>query len=575
MYTKKTRDFLSVAIAAITALLLIYTVFSTILTHTSIYNLFSARTILMFCFLFIAFTAVRATKELTHFDVPALVCAFVLSALIVINAPFNYLETIGERFYRPALNMLLQRSAYYIAVFGFYLVFLYFLFSAVRTLFLSKAPIKQASGSCDVIYGNTYIRLTLMAAAYVCIFALLYQPYFPHGTTPDTQNQWDQIHGTLAYNRIHSIGHTVLLRALLSLWDDYTIVILFHITAVAFIYILFSQYFCKQKLRPVLIAAVFCLGLFFTCKFSAAYFYSWKDTPAAVCLAVVCFFLIRYRQAERIGSLGAFFLGLALAGCFLFRLNGIIALIVCGSFFLVVFLKKRHYRQLLTMLVSIALTISFINIYSDRVLKPADYKNGFSIQVFASGLAAMVDSGELSEEELAEIDEIVSVKWMRDVYGHNIHKYALIWGTDNSPEIQADKNLEIFNNQFVLDLGEHKAEVIKLYLKLMPKHLGVCIQDIIGSLYLMWSVPDVFLYSYPFVLLLLVYLVIKARLSLADCVVFLPSLCNTFSIMISTITNEKRYLLPMFMLAPVYFLYILMKSQQSKAAGDGAVNISN
>ena len=575
MYTKKIKCFLSVTIAAAAALLLIYAVFRTIGVHNSIYNLFSSRAILLFCFLFIAFAAVRATKELVHFDVPALVCAFVLSALIVISAPFHYLETIGERFYRPALGILLQRPAYYFAVFGFYLVFLYFLFSAVRLVFLSKAHEKKVSGSCNVVSGNTCIRLTLMVAAYICIFALLYQPYFPHGASPDTHNQWEQIHGVLDYNRIHSIGHTVLLRALLSLWDDYTIVILFHIAAVTIIYMMFSQYFCRQKLRPVLIAVVFCFGLFFTCKFSAAYFYPWKDTPAAVCLATVCFFLIRYRQAEHIGSLGAFFLGLALAGCFLLRRNGIIALIVCSTYFLIVFLKKRHYRQPFTMLVSIVLSISFISVYSDRVLNPADYENGFSIQVFASGIAAMVDSGELSVEELAEIDEIISVKWMQDVYGHNIHKRALIWGTDNSPEIQADKNLDIFNNRFVLDLGEHKAEVIKLYLKLMPRHLGVCIYDIVGSLYMMWSVPEVFLYSYPFVLLLLVYLVIKVRLSLADCVVFLPSMCNTISIMISTITNEKRYLLPTFMLAPVYFLYILMKGQQSQAAGDGMSNISN
>lgn len=581
MYTKKIRNILSTAIVTVAILLFLYTLFNVLTTEgCNIYTFcYSSNSTSLFCVLFIAFAAVRATKELAHFDVPALVCVFVLSALIVISAPFHYLETIGERFYRPALGILLQRPAYYFAVFGFYLVFLYFLFSAVRLVFLSKAPVRKVSGSCYVVSGNTCIRLTLMAAAYICIFVLLYQPYFPHGVSPDTQNQWEQIHGVLDYNRIHSIGHTVLLRALLSLWDDYTIVILFHITAVTIIYMMFSQYFCKQKLRPVLIAVVFCLGLIFTCKFSPAYFYPWKDTPAAICLALVCYFLMMHRQRGHISIAGALILGIALAGCFLFRLNGIIALIVCSTYFLIVFFKKRHYRQLFTMLVSIVLSISFINVYSDRVLNSADYENGFSIQVFASGIAAMVDSGELSVEELAEIDEIISVKWMRDVYSHNIHKYALIWGADNSPEIQADKNLEIFNNQFVLDLGEHKADVIKLYLKLMPRHLGVCIDDIVGSLYMMWSVPEVFLYSYPFVLLLLVYLVIKARLSLADCVVFLPSMCNTISIMISTITNEKRYLLPTFVLAPVYFLYIVMKNHEhrlaSEAPGQAQSNISN
>jgi len=62
---------------------------------------------------------------------------------------------------------------------------------------------------------------------------------------------------------------------------------------------------------------------------------------------------------------------------------------------------------------------------------------------------------------------------------------------------------------------------------------------------------------------LIVYLVIKAHLKPRDLAVFLPSACNTVSIMISTITNEERYLLPTFMLMPVFFLYLVCKSQSS------------
>ena len=81
---------------------------------------------------------------------------------------------------------------------------------------------------------------------------------------------------------------------------------------------------------------------------------------------------------------------------------------------------------------------------------------------------------------------------------------------------------------------------------------------------MMWNTPLMFSSSYLFQVVTIAFLAVGARLKLKDSIVFLPSLCNTVSIMISTITNESRYLLPAYMLMPVFFLYVVRKNSEYK-----------
>lgn len=523
----------------------------------SIYNfLHTSRSILVFCLLFIAYAAINRPKDIFRFDLLSSVSAAMLSALLVINLPIDQLYEANLLFEVSAVSVLTSQPLFYFVLFLFYCVFFYFLFISIKTFWFSVPLKTPAEKHKDELF------LFISLLVFLGVFILLYLPVFPYRSSPDTLNQWQQIHGELSYNRIHAIGHTVFLKALLSIYDSYTIVIIFHIIAVIGVYMLFARYFLRHGIDPKLIIFVVSAGILISAKSSQAYFFPWKDTPAALCIALVTYFLLKYAEQKSIGSINSVFLGLALAGCFIFRLNGIIALIVCSSTFALSFLRRKLYRQLVLMLTGIAVSISVINIYTDKVLQPEHYENGFSVQVFASGIAAMVNSGELSPEELAEIDEIISVEWMQNEYRHPLFKQSLIWKKDNSPEILADKNLDIFSNKFVLDLGEHKADVIKLYLKFMPKHFGVCVQDVLGSLYAMWHLRPLFIYSYIFPLVLVLYLAIKAKLQIKDLLIFLPSACNTISIMISTITNEERYFLPSFMLMPVFFMFILLKNRE-------------
>jgi len=479
-----------------------------------------------------------------------------LSFFVTVSSLYDYLIESGNLHALSPASVFSARWVYYTFLFCLNAAFFYFLFLSSRSAWFSLRLSPERN------FRLLGLRIAGFAGIYSVIFLLLYLPNFPYLSSSDTLNQWQQIHGQLPYNRIHAIGHTILLKAILSIHDNYSAVIIFHIIAVILVYLLFSGYFHSKGIYFAAIAFVFSMALYSTCRFVPAYFYPWKDTAAAVCLSLICFGIIKSLENQRIGLVLSVIVGISLAGCTIFRLNGIIALIICGLYFVLSFIKRGYYKQLIAMIISMVLSFTLVNTYAERVLQPVEYENGFSIQVFGSGIAAMVKSGELNAEELEEIDKLISVDWMEENYESNIYKLPLIWYPDSCGEISENEELQLFNNKFVLDMGKNKWDIVSLYFRLMPRHFMVCVRDVLGSLQMMWSTSPVFLYSYAFVVLLLLYLSIKARLRLRDYAVFLPSACNTFSVMISTITNEKRYLLPTFMLMPVYFMYVLCKNRE-------------
>ena len=88
------------------------------------------------------------------------------------------------------------------------------------------------------------------------------------------------------------------------------------------------------------------------------------------------------------------------------------------------------------------------------------------------------------------------------------------------------------------------------------------LKDVIGSISMTWRLETPFFVSnYIFSFCLILFYVLRYRLSFSEMLVFLPTLCNTFSIIISTITNEIRYLLPTLIMTPFYILYILWRGK--------------
>ena len=400
----------------------------------------------------------------------------------------------------------------------------------------------------------------LLSAFLLVILIALYIREYPNMDTPDTKNQWDQIHGVISYHKIHSIGHTIFLKALLSLWDDYRIVIAVHILGVIGLYLLFASWFCAKGIPIKTVALTEGLCLLWTHSANKEIFSPAKDLPAALCLGLITFFLLRLQDKDRLSCGEAFALGLALAWAALLRMNGIVAAGVCGLYFLVKLWRRSLFRPICSLLLAVVLSVAGVKSYTDLVLKPKEFENGFAIQVFASGIASVAVHDQLSPEEEAAVSELLSVDWMKETYINSLYKQRMIWMPNGSERIAVDPDLEIFNNDFVLALGANKKAVVLLYLKLLPRHLPLMVRDFLGNIKLIWAIDKPSLTSNQvFLTALVLVLALRLRLKLRDLLIFLPCVCNVLSICISTITNEIRYLLPSFLLLPFFLLYLLWK----------------
>ena len=442
---------------------------------------------------------------------------------------------------------------------GSFLVFLafYLLFWAFSRLnltsFRSLDPGRHLRGG----------ELVLLCAVYLLILFICYRYAFPYVKSGDTTSQWNQIHGIEPYTTIHAIGHTIFLKVLLSVWASYIFVILVHIASLTALYLFLSDYAYTKGIPPWFSCLLCSLALIWTIAATEAYFAPWKDTPAAICLCLVSLLIARHLDGAGLTVPQALLLGIVLAWCALFRLNGLIAVLVCGMFFLLSFLKRQQGRQLAAFLLGLTVSFGSVSLYSSLMLHPASPENGFALQVLGSGIAAVVHDDPITDSEREEIDSLLPIDWMQSHYTDMYSKRGLFWDRDLCARIQEDPTLAIMNNDFVLHLGDHKLEVIQLYFRLLPHHFRTMFFDALGSFSLIWSQETPLFVTNPlFWAALIAVLACQIHLPLYKWAVFLPCICNTISIMLATATNERRYMLPSFLIAPFYIIYLIEQAPQ-------------
>jgi 4-amino-4-deoxy-L-arabinose transferase-like glycosyltransferase len=292
----------------------------------------------------------------------------------------------------------------------------------------------------------------------------------------------------------------------------------------------------------------------------------WKDIPYMLCLGYVTYMIMQTLDEEEKspGSFQAVLVGVAIAFSGMFRYNGIIAAFACFVYFIIYFSRKKEWLQLLCTVLAAAVSIVAVYAYSSFVLHTKSQKNGFSVQVFGSGIAAVVaGEGNVTEDQMMRIESRLPVGWMIKYY-EPWNTKQLIWTSEveTAPEFIQDPNLHVFVNRFVLALGENRDEVIKLYFELLPHNLGIMLKDIAYNTYAIWGAENLqdYFYSNAFSVIMLVFLMLRfwsREIFRKRWAVFLPVFCNMLSIAVSTITNEARYLLPTFALFPFLAFYII------------------
>lgn len=414
------------------------------------------------------------------------------------------------------------------------------------------------------------------AAVFVWTFAALcmyWSCYFPYRTSPDCRNQWKQIHGDISYCDVHAVAHTIFLKALLSIYDSFTIVILVQLLMIAALFAMFAHFLTKKGVPFALQFAV--MGVFNSAAGNTEpYLFPWKDTPHTFfigCLTLLICCLLD--EPERFGLLKAVFTGISLAGILLLRLNGIVTVIFAVIFLLAVLIKKKKYREMIASAVTFAVLFTANHWYAYDVLGTRTIPNGFGLQVFGTGIAAAVNDGRATDAELDEVSEFLPLDWLRYEYDP-WELSSLIWHEDFDPRITADPDMDVLNNMLILGMGEHKTGTIKLYLRLLPRHFPAYAMNVVNSTVIVWghchTRRTVFWFD-NISLVLLICMILSAnrekKFLRRRWAIFLPVAGNIISIAISTVTNETRYLLSTFVLTPFLILYILASEADKTADG--------
>lgn len=217
-------------------------------------------------------------------------------------------------------------------------------------------------------------------------------------------------------------------------------------------------------------------------------------------------------------------------------------------------IHKKLVRRFLCALLATIVPVLATNLVGYGLLGATSPPNGFSVQVFGSGVAAVVaKNGNITPQQQQRIDAYLDTDYIREWY-QPWGLYRLIWHQEN-PLPAEDPDL---NSQIVVALGNNKAETIKLYLELLPANLRIMAANLAFGTYEIWGIEVP--HSHVILLLLLAaatpgcwnLATFKKRWPL-----FLPVAGNILSIAVSTITNEPRYLLPTWLLFAPLMLYLL------------------
>lgn len=396
--------------------------------------------------------------------------------------------------------------------------------------------------------------------------------YFPSETSGDVLNQWQQIHGEIPYTDVHAVAHTLFLKGLYTLWNSTGAAVLAHIVLISLLYACFARRFAA---RGGCVAAFACFVLLANTCLDAAYStYMWplKDTPYTICLGFLTLLLMRWADGEKtLSPFAAIGLGACLALAALLRYNGLVPAVLCGALFAVRLWKSRQLRALAVAALTALVLTAGVQLTARYALQVESPANGTSVHIFGSGIAAVVaKDGVLTPEQAAQIEALYPVDWMKKHYNDWSHP-NLFWAEEPQDAQQLAalraEGAEVYGgNTFMAALGLHKAETIRLYFSLLPRNLGLLLQDWLYNTVAYWGIGDVlFFQSHVFICMLLVlaaFTLLTRAQRRARWWIALPLLANLASVMVAAATNEDRYVLITFTLAPVLLADMLLQKKE-------------
>ncbi|MDR1003326.1 MAG: hypothetical protein LBL82_08705 [Oscillospiraceae bacterium] len=419
-------------------------------------------------------------------------------------------------------------------------------FALVRTLFAvtKNPPASLLTGETEREegksgFGSGFRSVLIYSAAPFIVNVVYWISFFPSKVSPDTVAQWAQIHGDIPLTSVHALGHTMFLKALLSIVDSYAIVIFVQILLLSLTVGFICAYLRKKGVSGVVLMII-SFAITFNQTLNYTILYPWKDLPYTICVMLLTFVFMRIVLDK--GEVSLFWRvvgGLSTAGVYLCRHNGV--LIFAFSVLLFLYLSfnfsKRRYLPVVAIAFALLLGVNAVATYGFGALSRSD---GTAYAIFADGVSAVVvNDGDITADQMERIEEIFDVDFLKTHYSWS-NGNSLLWADSKA----GPEGYEIGPYKSALRL--HGGEIIKLYLELLPRNIPIMLNEILGSTKIIWAVSGDWLADNSLQMLFIsvgIFCVARRR-KLLYLLPFAPVFINMLSIAISATTNELRYLLP-------------------------------
>lgn len=412
-------------------------------------------------------------------------------------------------------------------------------------------------------------RLAFFAVCLVFLWPFWQNRVVENGTM-DYANQLGQAQGLIPLNDIHTLAHTFLI------WlfrGNHNALVTAQFLALGALFCLFAAWLYRRGLPPFAVSA---LLLIFTLSTPGTSMFQigTKDPPYGLCMGLALYFMARYiandlpwKWYHRLAF------GLSLAGCGLLRYNGYAFVLVCLVWLAVLGFVRRRREGFSVIAAALAAVLVF-NFLAYNVAGAVKVPNGFSLQVPATGIVALMHDGVLTEEQEARARDLMAVDCalaaidLPELSHYSVAK-RILWHRDLltyvptaaeekfAPLLSQDILLiDPLNNLFVMSVAENKAGIAALYLELFFQHPVACLRQIAENQTSVWSwsVQNPTSHLFYLYLLLLGFAALGLRRLARTWPLMLPVLCNLGSVLIASATNEDRYLLPTYLLAMVSVL---------------------
>lgn len=373
---------------------------------------------------------------------------------------------------------------------------------------------------------------------------------FPALMSYDSYYQLEQIANN-SFNDVHPAAHTLFTKLLLKIYDSPATVVFFQITLLCLGIWWIFRYFNRKGIDKKILLGILVIWSCIT-PLQTTTCYLWKDVFYSISLLFSTIILIKIIISNHIVKLlEIIILGMALAGVFLFRHNGVVPFLftIISIFYLCY--KFKCIKYLLSIVISLMIIIPTKTIVYDIYnVQPND--NGTKYAIFAKSVVSVIaNDGNYTEKELEEINKVMPY----DVIKRN---YDWSQGSNLLWNIQSDDAEYGFGN---LTYKQGKS-VIKLFVSLLPRNFFIMCWDIVGSAAIMWQLDfiNINLFSvhiiYFLPIVICVFLFIKNK-KYIDLIPFIPCIGNTISILISNISYEARYGYPTIVILPVILVYTI------------------